>query len=70
MAIMELMKESWVYQDIVNKSLTKGRIEGREEGQLELAHNMLSQLVARRFPTASVAKKIAQFSRAAFEQIH
>ena len=64
MAIMELMKESWVYQDIVNKSLTKGRIEGREEGreegQLELAHNMLSQLVARRFPAASVAKKIAQ----------
>ena len=60
MAILELMKESWVYQDIVNKSLTKGRMEGRTEGQLELAHNMLSQLIARRFPTASVAKKIVQ----------
>lgn len=52
MAIMELMKESWVYQDIVNKS--------RTAGQLELLQDMLRQLVARRFPNAPVAKKLAR----------
>lgn len=56
MAIMELMKESWVYQDIVNKS----RAEGRAEGQLEVLQDMLRQHVARRFANAKVARKIAQ----------
>jgi predicted transposase YdaD len=64
MAIMELMKESWVYQDIVNKSLTKGRTEGRTEGraegQLEAMQDTLRQHISRRFPTAKVANKIAQ----------
>jgi hypothetical protein len=64
MAIMELMKESWVYQDIVkegrSKGLAEGRVEGRAEGQLEFAQNMLRQHIARRFPRAKVARKIAQ----------
>ena len=56
MAILELMKESWVYQDIVNKS----RAEGRTEAQLEVMQDTLRQHISRRFPTAKVANKIAQ----------
>lgn len=64
MAIMELMKESWVYQDIVKKGRDEGRAEGRAEGdlegQLKMARKMLSQFIARRFPNAKVARKVAQ----------
>ena len=52
MAVMELMKESWVYQHIVNK--------GRAEGELGAMPKLLSQHIVRRFPTVKVAKKIAQ----------
>jgi predicted transposase YdaD len=56
MAVMELMKESWVYQDIVKK----GRDEGRVEGQQEILQDTLRQHIARRFPNAKVARKVAQ----------
>ncbi len=52
MAIMELMKESWVYQDIVKK--------GKAEGQKEILQDTLRQHIARRFPNAKVVRKIAQ----------
>ena len=68
MDLMELIQESSLYHYVIDKGRAEGRTEGRAEGrtegraegQLELAQDMLREYIARRFPNAKVARKIAQ----------
>ena len=66
MDLMELIEESSFYHYVVeqvrNKVAAEVRNEVVEEVQIEMARNMLSQLIARRFPKVRVAKKLAQLN--------
>lgn len=84
MDLMELIEESPLYHYVVDKGRAEGRAEGRVEGhakglakgltkgltkgQLEAMRNLLSQHIARRFPTVHVAKKLAQLHDVAVVQ--
>jgi predicted transposase YdaD len=47
----EVMRESVIYQDILQKGRQEGRQEGREEGKQEEAILLLTRLLTRRFGT-------------------
>lgn len=52
----EILKESWVYQKIVNEGLQEGRQQGREEGRQQgwrSSRQTIIDLVNRRFPALS-----------------
>ncbi len=64
---LEKLKDSSFYQYFAKEALAEARAEVRAEAQLEVAQaqlefarDMLRQHIARRFPTAKVAKKVAQ----------
>ncbi len=46
----DILRESWVYREIVEEGLEKGREEGREEGRIQEQQDMLIRLVQVRFP--------------------
>ena len=60
MDLMELIQESSLYHYVVDQGRAEGHAKGRAEGQVELAQEMLHHLIEHRFPTARVAKKVAQ----------
>jgi predicted transposase YdaD len=50
MVPLEQLRESSVYQFILEEGLEKGREEGREEGRTEATVSLLRRLAAKRFP--------------------
>lgn len=46
----DILEDSWVYQEIVQKGLDKGLQKGREEGELIAARSFLTRIIEKRFP--------------------
>ncbi|MEO7021246.1 MAG: hypothetical protein ABI234_13905 [Ktedonobacteraceae bacterium] len=47
----EIMKDSWVYQEIVQESEERGEERGRKEGELQALRMAIMQFVKQYFPT-------------------
>lgn len=52
-----LEEDPWV-QSLQEKSLAKGRVEGRVEGELKTARDFLTNLVRRRFPDLAILAEV------------
>lgn len=67
----DIMKDSWVYQEIVEESEEKGREKGREEGRneerarsLQVQRQVIAEIVSHRFPelSALAAQQVARLA--------
>jgi predicted transposase YdaD len=55
---LEQLKESSVYQFIVEEGLKQGREQGREQGRLEALAHLLRRLAAKRFPELELGPEL------------
>ena len=55
---MDILEESWAYQEIVKKGLEKGLQQGLKKGELQAQRETLLDIVQARFPElVSLTKK-------------
>ena len=61
---MDILEESWAYQEIVKKGLEKGLQQGLKKGELQAQRETLLDIVQARFPElASLTKKQASITK-------